>query len=68
MVLDILLCVSLISGKAEHLSVCFFPNSFFFLNACCLFKCFVYLFIGGRRFQCVFLSIYMIKEKGVQAS
>lgn len=49
MVLGILFCVSLISGKAEHLSVCFFPNRFFFflmpvvyLNALS-----IYLLVGG---------------------
>lgn len=48
MVLDILLCVSLISGKAEHLSVCFFPNNFFFLMPVVYLNALsVYLLVGG---------------------
>lgn len=62
MVLVILLCISLIAGKVDHLPICFFPNSFFLLPVVCSYALSIYLLVGGDR--SVFLSYLYDKGEG----
>lgn len=62
MVLVILLCFSLISGKVEYFSVCFFPNNFF-IRVVFSYALSIYLLVGGD-FN-VFLTNLYDKEEGL---
>lgn len=63
MILVILLCISLISGKVEYFSVCFFSKNFFLIPVVFSYALSIYLLVGGD--FSVFLTNLYDKGEGL---